>query len=47
MDKNIEVNQIKELIKQQRYDKCSDILEKAIIEYVVNLIKKCYNDTRI
>ena len=40
MDKNIEVNQIKELIKQQRYDKCLDILEKAIIEYVVNLIKQ-------
>ena len=44
MDKNIEVNQIKELIKQQRYDKCLDILEKAIIEYIVNLIKQEKND---
>lgn len=39
MDKNLEVDQIRELIKKQRYDKCLDILENAIIEYIVNLIK--------
>lgn len=44
MDKNIEINQIKELIKQKKYDKCLDILEKAIIEYIVNLIKQEKND---
>ena len=44
LDKNIEINQIKELIKQKKYDKCLDILEKAIIEYIVNLIKQEKND---
>ena len=39
MDKNLEVNQIKELIRQNKYDKCLEILENAIIEYIVNLIK--------
>ena len=39
MDKILEVDQIRELIKKQRYDKCLDILENAIIEYIVNLIK--------
>ena len=39
MDKNLEVDKIRELIKKQRYDKCLDILENAIIEYIVNLIK--------
>ena len=39
MDKNLEVDQIRELIKKQRYDKCLDILENAIIEHIVNLIK--------
>ena len=44
MDNYLEVNQIKELIKQKRYDKCLDILEKAIIEYIVNLIRQEKND---
>ena len=44
MDKNIEINQIKELIKQNKYDKCLDILETVIIEYIVNLIKKEKSD---
>lgn len=44
MDKNLEVNQIKDLIKQERYDKCLDILEKAIIEYIESLIREIKSD---
>jgi len=44
LDKNLEVDQIRELIKKQRYDKCLDILENAIIEYIVNLIRQTKND---
>ena len=39
MNDYLEINRLKELIKKNQYDECLEILEKAIIDYVVNLIK--------